>query len=495
MTWFQQALHLCRNDISKFNDLFLAGPPFWSGEASGHHGQIEWSQAVADYKVTAIETGNALGKDFWVGRVIPWWLCTRPNSLVIVTGPGQTILGSVTWKEVRRAIEGYQYKGVMHKPPIPLGARISTGVKTSPHVVDMGGGWQALGFSTTSVERASGQHADELLVIVEEASGVEQEVWDAIDGLKYTKLIAIGNPIRAMGGFVDLCNEGARDARDGVPAHKAVRHLNTPSTASPHAELEHSPYGLADKPWIDGNARKYGVESLWYRAHVLAIRPTMDSETLIPPEHLDACISDAASLAATTQRRNQKGGTRRIGCDVGEGVGNAQTVVIVRDDMGVLEIHASAFTDAEGAAEIMVRLAQKWGVKEADMSFDAAGNTGKKIKNHLKRLGCGRAHAYFGSDPGGRWTVNQRTASALALARRLDPKHYPGPGKAQQPFHIPPFQQWETMREELEALRTRLKGDKVALENKEEMRDQLGRSPDYADCLTQTYWRAALEGT
>ena len=65
----------------------------------------------------------------------------------------------------------------------------------------MSPGWHALGYPTTSVERASGQHAKDLLVIIEEASGVEDEIWNALYSLKYSKLVAIGNPIRAEGAL------------------------------------------------------------------------------------------------------------------------------------------------------------------------------------------------------------------------------------------------------------------------------------------------------
>ena len=61
-------------------------------------------------------------------------------------------------------------------------------------MIEVAPGWQALGFSTTSVERSSGQHAKHLLTVVEEASGVEDFVFDAIDSLGYERLVCIGNP-------------------------------------------------------------------------------------------------------------------------------------------------------------------------------------------------------------------------------------------------------------------------------------------------------------
>ena len=76
----------------------------------------------------------------------------------------------MTFKEIRRCLDG---------AVIPFGGKISKGLKASPAVVEIAPGWQALGFSTSSVERASGQHARHLLAVVEEASGVDD--WVVLD--------------------------------------------------------------------------------------------------------------------------------------------------------------------------------------------------------------------------------------------------------------------------------------------------------------------------
>jgi len=115
-------------------------------------------------------------------------------------------------------------------------------------MVEMRPGWQALGYSTTSVERASGQHAKDLLVIVEEASGVEGEIWDALESLKYSKLVAIGNPIRAEGRFVDLIRQADTDRADGIEPRKAVCAIQIPSTESPHATWKSHPMASPTEP-------------------------------------------------------------------------------------------------------------------------------------------------------------------------------------------------------------------------------------------------------
>jgi hypothetical protein len=468
----------CYHDPELFNAAILARPPCFPH-------QRQWCRDLVDYRCLAIETGNMIGKDWWIGLILPWWLWTRKDSLVVVTGPGQSLLGSVTWKEVRRAITG---------APVPMGARISAGIKTSPHTVTLGNGWQALGYSTQGVERASGQHAGQLLVIVEEASGVEDETWSALESLGYSKLVAIGNPLRAEGGFVDLCEQAASDRARGVPKREATCHRNLPSTASPHAHLDRSPVGLADRTWIDAAARKYGVNSLWYRCHVSAIRPTLVNEQLITPENLDRCISDETAAHVAQLRADGRGGRRRATCDVGEGVGNSRTVIFVLDDLGELERSASRYTGPRDAAAELARLADKWGVKEENISYDGAGQTGKRLGNALVAKGFARSKAYFGSSSGGKRATNLRTACALGLARRLDPDHYRGPGSVFVPYHIHAGPDWESMREELLGLRYHLVGDSSALEAKDDYMDRLGRSPDFADSLCQGFRMEAIEG-
>ena len=56
-----------------------------------------------------------------------------------------------------------------------------------------------LGYSTTTCERASGQHAKDLLVIADEASSLEPEISGALESLNYSRLLFMLNPIRADG--------------------------------------------------------------------------------------------------------------------------------------------------------------------------------------------------------------------------------------------------------------------------------------------------------
>ena len=304
-----ELLSRCHDDPDLFNSAILGRPAYWSR-------QREIAESVVKYRITVAYTGNAIGKDYLVGGVLPWWLCTRHQSLAIVTGPSQTVLGSVTWKEIRQAA---QRRSDDPTGSIPLGITFSKGIKASPLTARLRDDWQALGYSTTSVERASGQHNRKLLVVVEEASGVEDEIWDAIDSLKFARMLAILNPICADGRAVRLIRQADRDRQDGVPPHLAVNAIRVSSRESPDAGNAESRFGLADKTWIDSCERNYGKNSLWVRSHIDAIIPDVSAECLIEERFLDWAASRPPRPSLPIFHPIHQ--TRRISCDLGEGVG------------------------------------------------------------------------------------------------------------------------------------------------------------------------------
>src|SRR5262245_39934195 len=108
MTAAERMLQACHDDPDLFNAVALRRPPYWRR-------QRDAAQAVARCRDTVVYSGNAVGKDYLVAGLILWWLATRPNSLVIVTAPSQSLLGTVVWKELARALNACR---------LPLGARL-----------------------------------------------------------------------------------------------------------------------------------------------------------------------------------------------------------------------------------------------------------------------------------------------------------------------------------------------------------------------------------
>jgi phage terminase large subunit len=341
-------------------------------------------------------------------------------------------------------------------------------------------GWGVLGIATRGVERLSGQHNPDLLVVVDEASGVEEEIWEALDSQNPAKLVVCGNLLRAEGRFRELSLRAARERTDPtIPDIERVHEIRIPSTASPDIDLPRSPRGLADRGFLDNARRQYGESSLWWRTHVLALFPEVSSEVLIPEAWLD--WATRPEHRAVIRPGDPRAGTVRIACDLSEGVGRNHTVVLVRDDLGVLEIFSSPTAGLPEATAEIDRLARKWHVAHELITYDRLG-LGKKLPNYLAKYGI-RAQAYAGEgrprDPGS--FTNLRTEAAGKLHCRLDPNWCPdprAPGVRQAPFHIPPGPFWPRLRADLKALTYDLVGKRTRLLPKDEWSAKLGRSPD-----------------
>jgi hypothetical protein len=477
-------LHECRDDPDLFNRRFLNrdGKQRFDPNPATRQYQYEICKSVVQYRTTVVYSGNMLGKDFVFARLILWWLYTRPGSLVIVTGPTQQQIGSIVWKEVRRAIKN---------AVIPFSDHVTAAVQASPQQVQLGDGWQALGFSTKSVERASGQHAGELLVLVIEGSGVEEEIWDAIESLGYDRLCVNGNPLRAEGRFVDLVRQAEKDKRDGIPSHMAVNAIQISSLESPHADLDKSPVGLADKTWLAAIERKYGAKSMWYRSHVLAIIPEVSADILIPENWLDFLY---AHQRKTLRPDHPIHLTRRLACDLGEGVGRDSSCVLVRDDFGVLDCVYGSALGLPQAAQKMWELGRKWKIPPQRMSYDKLG-IGRNFPNHLAKLGLAEARPYAGSgSPIDSQFADLRTEAAWKLRNRLDVQHAPdirAPHIAQEPFSFVPGLYQERLRDEIRPLTYEFRGGRTCLLAKDKWAEILGHSPDIADTLIQSFAHAA----
>ena len=460
-----------------FNKWVLNRSPYWTRQA-------EIARSIVEYRVTVCYSGNAIGKDYLLGGTIPWWITTRPNSLAIVTGVSQTVLGSVTWKEVRRAIEG---------SPIlsQLGIRLSSGVKASPQVMEVSPGWHALGYSTTTVERASGQHAPELLAVMNAASGIDDEIFDAIDSLKYQRLAVFLNPIRPDGRAVDLIHQAERDRKEGIPKHRAVNAIQIRSTESPHATWEESPWGMADRTWLEAMYRHYGVDSLWVRSHILAEIPRVSADVLIPEAWLDWAARDEFALRVRPAGHPVHA-TRRIACDLGEGVGRDSSCVLVRDDWGVLDVVFGSALGLPEAANLIWKKATQWGVPQEKITYDRVG-IGRDFPLHLSRhFGPGqRCVGYAGSGkPCSADFANLRSESAWKLRQRLEPGVSGDPAQPHRhrvAFAIPPGTYWPRLREELKTLSYTLAGRKTRLIPKDDHCILLGHSPDISDALVQSF--------
>lgn len=149
-------------------------------------------KAITEHDRVAIAACHNVGKSWLMARILLWFLITHPKSKVISTAPTFNQIQNILWSEIRSAYRDAK---------IPLGGSINL----TEWRLDAD--WFAIGFSPKNeVVKGEGQgsqssfqgfHAEDILVIFDEATGILPNVWTMAEGLLTSgraKFIAIANP-------------------------------------------------------------------------------------------------------------------------------------------------------------------------------------------------------------------------------------------------------------------------------------------------------------
>jgi hypothetical protein len=130
-----------------------------------------------------------------VAQLVIWFLSNHPDSICISTAPTYRQVKSLLWGEIRSAHKNAKF---------PLGGKMSDS-GTEWRISDK---WYALGFSPKKeITGGGGQgkassfqgfHASYVMVVFDEATGIDAQVWTMAEGLQTSgvmvKFLAIGNP-------------------------------------------------------------------------------------------------------------------------------------------------------------------------------------------------------------------------------------------------------------------------------------------------------------
>ncbi len=262
--------HYKDDPISFFTKVLDVNPDYvWSK-------MTEIAESVRDHQFTAIKAGNSLSKSYTAARVAMWFLYTHYPATVVTTAPSHTQVEEILWREIGAAHSNARVPigGIPTKTALDLQtwARKS-GIKK----VDK---WYATGFSTkpdtvdSHATRFQGFHNHNVLLIFDEAAGIDPKIWEASDKLlttKTQKLMVIGNPTMAKGRFVD-CFKDKRFNKITVSVYDSPNYI---------AGEEVIP-GLSGREFVDFVKDKYGEHSNYFKAMVTGEIPDEDVDSLIP---------------------------------------------------------------------------------------------------------------------------------------------------------------------------------------------------------------------
>lgn len=158
--------------------------------------QREIIQDVFRYKVVAVASCNAAGKSDVASDIALAFLSLNADSIVITTAPTWRQVKDVLWRYIRS-----KHKKAIHK---------LTSAECTQVGLDISEDWYAVGLSTTDSEKFFGYHADNILVIIDEASGVDEKIYLGVDAVTpnlNAHVLAIGNPTNPSGRFYQMMHD------------------------------------------------------------------------------------------------------------------------------------------------------------------------------------------------------------------------------------------------------------------------------------------------
>ena len=232
--------------------------------------QREIVQSYFRHRRTAVRSGHSVGKTTIVAAICCYHFVVRGLPFY-TTAPGKEAVNDGVWKEIRRL-----YQSATRKLPGTIG-------ESPVWKVDGAAGWWGKGFSTNKAERAQGRHERGLLVVADEAAGVEEFTWDALESSMASadvSMLIIGNPNPQRGTFYHAFHE-----------HKElwncihISSLESPSITGAEPDIP----GLATREWVDAQRVRYKDEPDKFRCRILGEWPESDgSEKVLPMDWIEA---------------------------------------------------------------------------------------------------------------------------------------------------------------------------------------------------------------
>lgn len=414
------------------------GPDSWQAElleAIGRH--VGTSRASFRH---ATASGHGVGKSALSAWLILWHLATHPHPQIVVTANTGVQLATKTWRELAKWLQ------------CSICAETFTWTATKCYHRQHPATWfaAAVPWRVDRPEAFAGTHEAHVLIIMDEASAIDDLIWETTEGAMTTPgamWLAFGNPTRTQGRFKE-CFAGGRFA------HR----WQTTQVDSRDAKM-------ADQAQIAQWIADYGDDSDFVRVRVKGMFPRQAVGQFISEEAVREAVQREAvddPLQPTI-----------IGVDVAR-YGDDRSAIVVRQGARLLEVRVYRDLDTVRLAGFVCEVVDSHRAARPTVCIDGVG------------LGAGvvdvcRARGY-------------RVEDVLAGSRASAAQHY---------FNLR-AEMWDKMRRWVETrasftaspeLQADLTGPEYAynelgqlqLERKEHMKARGLASPDLADALALTF--------
>ena len=241
--------------------------------------QVEILNALAENRRVAVKSGNGVGKGFCAAIAVLWFLYAHDQAVVLTTAPTFRQVRDLLWRQIHAL-----HRKTERRNPGALGGDL---LKTRWELDD---DRFALGLSSKGADQFQGFHSPNILVVVDEAEGVSEEIFEGIEAVMTSenpRLLLIGNPTTLTGAFRRAFYQ-ERDIYHCV----TISVLETPNVAAESVVFP----GLVHKFWVEERKRAWGEDNPIYRSRVLGEFPTQEENTLIPLPHIETATKDTEAI-------------------------------------------------------------------------------------------------------------------------------------------------------------------------------------------------------
>ncbi len=261
-----------------------------------YDGQKRILESIKEYPITVVPSGHSTGKSSSAAFITLWWITTRFKSRVIVTAPTWRQLQTVFYAEVNKwynksllkdfdmfllkqnimQFNHLDYKKEWYMLPIspknPDGLQGQHGDK-SQLVEEIMKELGIVSIDTDDqisdvisklreVDEAGNKREDNILVIIDEASGVDDKIPEVLEGVDPTRMVVFGNMTRTDGFFY----EWAYNMQD-----ESLNVITLSSYDSPYMS----------KAQIESMERRYGKDSDVIKVRLKGLPPSGNANSCI----------------------------------------------------------------------------------------------------------------------------------------------------------------------------------------------------------------------
>lgn len=451
-------------------------PERFAADVLGSHWwsrQTEVAGLVARHRRVAVKSANGVGKTYLAADLALWFLYTHRPSIVLTTAPTWRQVRHLLWEEIRRRFRSAS-------PTLP-GKLLNTRISAAE-------GWFALGLATDDPVKFQGFHADSLLVIFDEASGIPDSIWEAAEGVavgKTNKILAIGNPLTTSGRFYKLFKSRSGWLNQTI---SALVHPNV-TGSEPYIPGAVTPESIDERvaEWADEQEKGVGCRASgvgekapdlfeWkgrsyrpnglFRSRVLGEFPDSDEDTLIPLRWIEHALERHLDTVGVPPVCRAAVDVARFGSD--------STVIGVRVGARVTQMEVVQGADLMEVAGRVMKIAYE--VHPESITVDVVG-LGSGVVDRLVELELDGLDAFNGGHAAHNAArfANRRAEVYWALRERFRT------GSISIPRD-------DSLVEELAALQYQhTSRGQIKMQSKDEMKRHGLKSPDRADMLSMLF--------